>query len=281
MRKYVRSIFAVMMSCSNTNMNVSSIDELADVTAERAFQDSNVDWNSDSAGLTLAQFQNFNASVARSPTMSTRNDSVFSTSSSTDSEVSSKDSRTNLLLSNYTIQDVRKITGLENAQYHDVIEMLASVTNEDGGISRSNFESCFEKILEDCTTDMTEHKEKMLRDILTGLYDTFDRDFQGIDFTEFCCALSTLCAGTFEDRADSIFALFDWSQKNAIVFEDLQCYLTSVFRVRSGVRVCSSVFECVQEIQLNLEYHTTHSRISLRNIKLTLRARTQVRHVVS
>ena len=93
----------------------------------------------------------------------------------------------------------------------------------------------------------------MLRDTLTGLYDTFDRDFQGIDFTEFCCALSTLCAGSFEDRADSIFALFDWSQKNAIVFEDLQCYLTSVFRVR-GVRVCSSVFECVREIQLNLEY---------------------------
>ena len=216
-------------------MNVSSIDELADVTAERAFQDSNVDWNSDSAGLTLAQFQNFNASVARSPTMSeknTRKDSVFSTASSTDSEFSSKDAGMNLLLSNYTIQDVRKITGLENAQYHDVIEMLASVTNEDGGISRSNFESCFERILEDCTTDMTEHKEKMLRDILTGLYDTFDRDFQGIDFTEFCCALSTLCAGSFEDRADSIFALFDWSQKNAIVFEDLQCYLTSVFRVR-------------------------------------------------
>ena len=106
MRKYVRSIFAVMMSCSNTNMNVSSIDELADVTAERAFQDSNVDWNSDSAGLTLAQFQNFNASVARSPTMSeknTRKDSVFSTASSTDSEFSSKDAGMNLLLSNYTI----------------------------------------------------------------------------------------------------------------------------------------------------------------------------------
>ena len=107
-------------------------------------------------------------------------------------------------LSSYSIEEVRKITGLENAQYHDVIEMLASVTNDEGEISRSNFESCFETILEDCTTDMTEHKEKMLRDILTGLYDFSIEIFRALILPSL---LSVLCAGSFEDRADVFFRL--------------------------------------------------------------------------
>jgi len=280
MKKYVRSIFAVMLSCT-AGMNIANIEELADATAERAFVDSKVDFNSDDAGLTFEQFRtwcceriqdSFKSATSPKYTKSrdiSRRDSTLSTSSSTDSEFMDTNDggfKTNVL-SEYSIQEVRQITGLESAQYvmdfertisfflfnihsnkhthtHtrintryiDVVDMIASVVDDEGSISRSDFETCFETILEDCTSDMTEAKESRLRDILTGLYSIFARDFHGIDFTEFSCALSIFCAGTVDDRVDSIFALFDWSQKNTMGFEDLQCYFTSVLRVMMSTR---------------------------------------------
>ena len=100
------------------------------------------------------------------------------------------------------------------------------MSDERGSIVRSDFEHVFETILEE-TSDLTEEKESMLRDVLTGLFLTFEKE-HSVDFVELASALLLLSGGKYERNAEAVFSLYDYSGKGFITKKDFYCFVENV-----------------------------------------------------
>ena len=131
-----------------------------------------------------------------------------------------------------TVDEVRRLTGLEQFPPDAVFALFAEATDDDGLISANAFEACFEEILDASDQELSDEDFKRLRYILSRLYFTFDADSDGhVDFTELATGLSALCGGTRDEKAAAAFALYDYNGDGVISLEEMTRYLTSVFKI--------------------------------------------------
>jgi Ca2+-binding EF-hand superfamily protein len=107
------------------------------------------------------------------------------------------------------------------------LQLFASFTDGEGFVSRDAFYQCFQEISEGSNTSESE-----LRPVVEQLYNIFDSDKNGkLDFVELSVGLSVLCAGTRDEKAKSAFSLFDYDGSGSISRQEMERYLTCVFRV--------------------------------------------------
>ena len=107
------------------------------------------------------------------------------------------------------------------------IQLFASFTDSSGYISREAFYQAFKEISEGSETS-----EKDLKPVVDQLYSIFDTNQDGrCDFVEVSTGLTVLTAGSRDEKARSAFALFDYDGSGSISRDEMERYLTCVFRV--------------------------------------------------
>ena len=181
---------------------------LAKVTADDAFSQADVG----SEGLTLEQFR------------------IWSSQSDEDvgDSVASQDAGT--MFPADQVQNVREISGLANFSALVILEKLASITDEDGFVSRAAFDDCVDSVLAEIQNDIESISDA--RDIWDKLYDLFDLNgTEQVDFIELATGLSVLCGSPSDENVAAAFSLYDLDNRGVISFDDMVRYLTCVFRV--------------------------------------------------
>ena len=128
-----------------------------------------------------------------------------------------------------SLNEVRKITGLENYTVEDVFEEFAKVADREGSLDRSAFNQIFLKL--GPASESREDRMK-LEMVLDTLFRVFDTDGNGVvDFNELASGVSILCGGDEESKAKAAFALYDYDSDGYISLDEMQRYLTSIFKV--------------------------------------------------
>ena len=111
--------------------------------------------------------------------------------------------------------------------YSHTTQLFASFTDSSGYISRDAFYQAFKEISEGSDTSESE-----LRPVVDQLYKIFDTNHDGrCDFVEVSTGLTVLTAGSRDEKARSAFALFDYDGSGSISRDEMERYLTCVFRV--------------------------------------------------
>lgn len=131
-----------------------------------------------------------------------------------------------------TIDEARRVTGLENLSTDEVFGEFAIIANEDGMIDRHGFFELFHKIIRKNKPKLNEKEIRVIDLVLSRLYNVFDsNNDEMLDFSELCSGLSILTSGDRENKVKSAFALYDVNNDGFIDFSEMQMYLTSLFKV--------------------------------------------------
>ena len=108
-----------------------------------------------------------------------------------------------------SLQEVRKLTGLEKYPVEEIFEEFALAADEEGLLDRDAFETCFESVIEAAGGDA--NSDRTLT-IIDRLFEIFDQDGNGaVDFSELASGLSVLCGGSRDDKAAAAFSLYDYN----------------------------------------------------------------------
>ena len=98
-------------------------------------------------------------------------------------------------------------------------------TNDQGWVTKENFDICFEEI----ARDNMERDPVRFKLVLAKLFKLFDRNGDGrIDFSEITTALTVLCRGGRDEKA-AAFALWDANGDGTITLDEMTSYLECVF----------------------------------------------------
>merc|ERR1740133_84417 len=188
-----------------------SVEELAAATVGEAFEEADLDHD---GNLSFEEFQRWYSASA---------DEGIAQQVDANVQAASK---------KMSLGQLRDLTGLGTMTATAVMEKFAEVTGEDGTVGREEFELVFEELAAARAVPLTDDEEDGLRVILGGLYDMFDADGDGtVDFTELSCGLMALCGGDRDEKAAAAFALYDYNGDGVISKDEMERYLTSVFRV--------------------------------------------------
>lgn len=124
------------------------------------------------------------------------------------------------------LEGVRKLTGLQSVQSEDVFALVESEANERFELTRNGFYNVVNSIA-------PRYADRgMLKLVADLLFDAVDVDQNHmVSFHEMAAALSILCKGTKEERAEDLFELFDWDGDGFVTAEELMFYLRAVFRL--------------------------------------------------
>ena len=121
---------------------------------------------------------------------------------------------------------MRDLTNLTSYTVEEMCELLAAVTNEQGWVTKENFDICFEEI----ARDNMERDPVRFKLVLAKLFKLFDRNGDGrIDFSEITTALTVLCRGGRDEKAATAFALWDANGDGTITLDEMTSYLECVF----------------------------------------------------
>lgn len=127
-----------------------------------------------------------------------------------------------------SFQQVQQLTGLGSVRVNDVLELFAAAADDEGYVSRANFNRCFQAL----TAALPADTIAAGRSIIARLYDVFDEDGDGrLDYSEIMSGLTVLCAGSREDKARAAFTLYDVDGNGEIEFDEMVLFLSSAFKV--------------------------------------------------
>lgn len=131
-----------------------------------------------------------------------------------------------------TLEEMKKLTNLSSYDVNDIFDFFQASADQDGNLTQVTFFRCFNKLLaKDAGTPDRETQLKT-RKLLEELFVLFDADRNGtIDVQELGSGLSILCGGSLNDKARSLFRLYDLNQDGFISPEEMDSYLTGVFKV--------------------------------------------------
>ncbi|KAG7395517.1 hypothetical protein PHYBOEH_003657 [Phytophthora boehmeriae] len=134
------------------------------------------------------------------------------------------------------INFVASLTGLCDRSPSDVFEIIAAKVNDDGVLSRKAFFQIIDELVKvhsACTKRaLNAWENKQLQKVMENVFDGFDTDHDGfIDFCELSSGISVLCSGSQQDKIKSAFSLFDINQDGFIARDEMETYLTSVYRI--------------------------------------------------
>ena len=132
-----------------------------------------------------------------------------------------------------SVEEVRRVTGLEQFDVGYVIKTFALAAKKDGALDRNAFVGCFKSLLDQIGGYENEEEDSARWDVvMTRLFDLFDNDGNGaVDFSELVCGLTVLSGGSGDDKTRAAFSQFDHNGEGVITLEEMQRYLCSVFKV--------------------------------------------------
>merc|ERR1740133_954647 len=188
-----------------------SVEELAAATVGEAFEEADLDHD---GNLSFEEFQKWYSASA---------EEGISQQVQANVQAASKQ---------MSLGQLRDLTNLGSMTATAVMEKFAEVTGEDGTVGREEFELVFEELAAARDVPLADDEEDQLRVMLGGLYDMFDADGDGsVDFTELSSGLTVLCGGDRDEKAAAAFALYDYNGDGVISKDEMERYLTSVFKV--------------------------------------------------
>ncbi|TYZ60306.1 hypothetical protein PybrP1_010825 [[Pythium] brassicae (nom. inval.)] len=130
-----------------------------------------------------------------------------------------------------TLQEMKTLTNLSAYDVNDIFDFFQASADADGNLTQATFFRCFNKLLANDATPPRDTQRKT-RTLLEELFVLFDADRNGtIDVQELGAGLSILCGGSLNDKARSLFRLYDLNQDGSISPEEMDAYLTGVFKV--------------------------------------------------
>ncbi|GLE05935.1 hypothetical protein PINS_up015146 [Pythium insidiosum] len=230
MERYLTSVFHVVYETSPSTKDTLGIDaqQLAHYTTLQAFAD--VDVNHDGR-LSLEEFRKWYLST--SPAFQNNLAPGAHVLASGNSSLSRASIEQNALTS---IEAIASLTSLRNRKPSEVFEFLAAKVNDDGVLTRDGFHAVFDELLLEESTKSnrpTSQGEKVkLHSILDKVFDAFDTDGDDlVDFCELSSGISVFCDGTQQEKVRAAFTLFDVNQDGYISREEMETYLSSVFRM--------------------------------------------------
>jgi Ca2+-binding EF-hand superfamily protein len=214
MTTYLTNVFRVMFQVdANTReqFKTTTPAKLAHDTTIDAFNTNDVNHDD------LLSFEEFQAWYSASPAFDEDRDGI----------VSNDDDDSSL-----TIEEVRRLTCLDQCPIAEVFEVFAIPTDDDGLLSKSAFDNCFMQIITQNGGHASDDDHAKAMRIVDKLFDVFDEDGNGaVDFSELASGLSVLCGGSRDEKAEAAFALYDYNGDGFISLEEMTRYLTSVFKV--------------------------------------------------
>ena len=200
MVKYLTSVFLVLFQTNPAIRNKigMSAKELAMETATSAFRVCDI--NSDGK-LSLLEFELW-----------------YSKSSNLEGNTVRRAERL------YELERLKELTTLPQEHVSDVLPTFIAAAGDDAFISLEAFLEAMSYYVKEKTDFTTK--------LLCKLFAEFDESSVGvIDAVELASGLSVLCAGSSDEKVESVFALLDLDDDNWITEQEMERYLKSIFRV--------------------------------------------------
>ena len=170
-----RSNLSLAIRMYNSNINTgTSPENLAAATAKHAFD--SADKNHDGV-LSYEEFRDWYDSV-------------------NEQEVKKEDEDSDTRSDEYimSLAEFSKLTGLSSIPVADVFEIFAESTDQNGLISREEFNNCFASIAKVTNSKFDNKDADRLLEMLDRLFDMFDTSQNdGVDYLELVSGLSVLC----------------------------------------------------------------------------------------
>jgi Ca2+-binding EF-hand superfamily protein len=230
MTRYLASVFKVMYETqpgTKERMGVSA-EKLAEVTAEQAFTDA--DLNHDGR----LSFEEFRLWYSGNNGSSAGGDVGGGSRSEAPTVAVQPDERP-------TLQEVRELLGLGSYSVEEVFSSFADASDAEGSLDQEAFTRVFENFASsgfDAGADIGNISERVLS-ITQALFGIFV-DSQGkVDFCDLASGLSILCGGSAGNRIAAAFSLYDYNGDGFISLPEMTRFLTCVFKVLFEVR-CSA-----------------------------------------
>jgi len=134
-----------------------------------------------------------------------------------------------------TMAEAKRLTNLVDHDLDDVIEVFAEHADVHGCLTLNAFEAvilCFHQ--EDAVLDEQDRRQRRL--VIERLFHIFDTDENGVvDIVEIISGISVLCDRDQDHQFEIMFRLLDKDAEGFITFQDLEMYLTSLFKVLKEV----------------------------------------------
>ena len=130
----------------------------------------------------------------------------------------------------FTVDEMRRLTGVDRFSVEHVAEVLASYAGENGVLTRAEFFSAFDELVD--PSRLAQQDVDKLRLVLHTLYNVMDTNHDGVlDVREVAAGLAMLCGGEREDKARQAFELYDYNGDGTVSEAELVRMLTSVYRL--------------------------------------------------
>lgn len=235
MKTYLSSVFRVLFEINpeverlwGEEMGVSP-DQLGHSTAEEAFKSSNL---GEDGRLSFEEFKMWysrSGSVIRSK---------FKTTSATaeeyDPENYDLDSGG---LHPVTMEEVQKITGLEDQHVEDIFELFATHADDEGFVTKESFFECFALLVKGRIEALEETDRARILFVVDSLFHALDVNDDGkLDYCELASGISVLCGGVRDEKVRAAFSLFDLNGDGYISLDEMATYLCSMFRMLYKVK---------------------------------------------
>ena len=124
----------------------------------------------------------------------------------------------------YELERLKELTTLPQEHVSDVLPTFIAAAGDDAFISLEAFLEAMSYYVKEKTDFTTK--------LLCKLFAEFDESSVGvIDAVELASGLSVLCAGSSDEKVESVFALLDLDDDNWITEQEMERYLKSIFRV--------------------------------------------------
>jgi Ca2+-binding EF-hand superfamily protein len=131
------------------------------------------------------------------------------------------------------LEFVRRVTGLDTCDAADVLAEFTSAAADDGTLSLEAFASVFEDIVDPSQLSRSDLTSFNL--ILPALFDLFDEDdSQSVDVRELVAGITMLCGGSSDEKARSVFDLYDVDGDGVLTVDELTSYFHSIFRMTAA-----------------------------------------------
>lgn len=235
METYLASVFRIVFTMSPSAATalggaVVSPEQLAHATAGDAFARADL---TDDGRLSFAAFTDWYSTQhvldfdAFQPTTATATSRVRARESAFASSAKT------------TLQEMKTLTNLSAYDVNDIFDFFQASADADGNLTQTTFFRCFNKLLANDTgsgnaptLSVDRDTQRRTRTLLEELFVLFDADRNGtIDVQELGAGLSILCGGSLNDKARSLFRLYDLNHDGSISPEEMDAYLTGVFKV--------------------------------------------------
>jgi len=232
LREMVAYFSAVFRVTGTAHLGVTPA-ELAEVTAEQAFEEADQDRNGN------LSFDEFKAWFSQGGADGADDDGGGSGSEEAAAAAAQFVAHEEAAAGQSRLGHFVRLARIDRWAVSDAFELFATAADGDGVLDGGAFERCFRVILaEGGALDGTDEEAVLVHLSLQQLFELFDADGNGVvDFAELASGLSVLCGGSRVDKVEAAFALYDVDGNGVISLDEMKSYLKSVFTMLFALQV--------------------------------------------